>query len=338
MGSCLKCFLEIVKLFSVIWPKKNSLQLWHNRLGHININRIKQTEKFGATEGLEITKKDEFFCEACTLGKQVQVSHPTVRKERPCQSGEVIHSDVCGPMTTESPGRSRYFVLFKDHYSGYRTVYFLRYKSEVFDKFCQFEALVKRQTGNSIKVLHTDNGKEYLSSQFHRFLQEKGIIHELSTPYVHQQNGRAEREIRTIVESARTMLIAKNVAKELWAEAVGTATYVLNRVISSQTETTQKTAYELWYKQEPEVCHLRTFGCTAYMNIAKEKRKKLDSKSQKMIMVGYDGESRNYRLWDKNSRQIHISCNVTFDESEVNSENNQKISEKIYCERCLMRE
>lgn len=184
----------------------------------------------------------------------------------------MIHSDVCGPLNVKFPRGSRYFVLFKDDCIGYRTLYFLQHKSEVFDRFKEYEALVVTQTNNRIKVLRTDNGKD-LSQEFGDFLRKRGIVHEKSTPYVHQQNGRAEREMRTLVESARSMLIAKNLPEYLWTEAIQTASYVLNRTISKQMD--GMTAYEKWFKRKPEIKHMKIFGSDAYINVPKEKRKKL---------------------------------------------------------------
>ncbi|EZA48751.1 Copia protein, partial [Ooceraea biroi] len=71
-----------------------------------------------------------------------------------------------------------------------------------------------------------------------------GIKLETSAPYVHQQNGQVEREIRTVVECARTMLLAKKLSQRLWADAVHTAVYILNRCITSVSN--EKTPFELW--------------------------------------------------------------------------------------------
>lgn len=159
--------------------------------------------------------KKIFFREPCVTGRQVQVLHPTRKKNREYKPDEIVHSDVCGPFDIESPGESKYFVLFKDDFSDYRTVYFMHHKSEVFEKFKQYEALVSNQTGNKMKVLRSDKCLEYLSNEFKVFLENKGIVYELSTPYVHEQNDSAEREIRKLVGCARIMLLAINVPRDV---------------------------------------------------------------------------------------------------------------------------
>ncbi|GBP40447.1 Copia protein [Eumeta japonica] len=110
---------------------------------------------------------------------------------------------------------------------------------------------------HGVLILHTDNGREYVNKVFKEYLDKEGIVHELTAPYTPEQNGR-EREIRTIVESARSMLYARDLPLDLWAEAVNCAVYILNRTSSSQTP--GKTPYELWNGTKPELGHLKVFG------------------------------------------------------------------------------
>lgn len=115
---------------------EKALKLWHERQGHITTRAIKETEETGVVDGLKISGRDDsFFCEACTLGKQSKRSYISSTRERIKKSGEMIHSDICGPVSVESPRGSRYFLLFKDNITGFRTVYAIRNNTEVFEKF-----------------------------------------------------------------------------------------------------------------------------------------------------------------------------------------------------------
>ncbi|CAK9811716.1 Retrovirus-related Pol polyprotein from transposon TNT 1-94 [Anthophora quadrimaculata] len=301
---------------NVAEPKHSMLKLWHERMGHANIRAVLNTSKVFGDKDLVLEKVEDFQCEACIMGKQTRKPHKTVKHESNFKPGQKIHTDVCGPINIESPRGSKYFLLFKDECTSFRKVYFLRHKAEVFGKFLDFENFVHTQTGNNIKVLRSDNGREYTSEEFRKHMEKQGIIHEFSSPYIHEQNGKAEREMRTIVESARTMLIGSSVDLELWPEAINSACYVLNRIILKQGET--MTPFEKWFSRKPEIKHLRVFGTDAYLNMPKEKRKKFDPKSKKMIIVGYNGESTNYRLWDKDSRKIYVSSDVDFNERNTN--------------------
>ena len=69
----------------------------------------------------------------------------------------------------------------------------MKHKSEVLDKFKEFEATTTNEVGKAIGTLRTDNGGEYLSTEFQNYLKVKGIRHELTVPHSPQQNGVAER-------------------------------------------------------------------------------------------------------------------------------------------------
>ena len=107
-------------------------------------------------------------------------------------------------MQTKSLGGSIYFLLFIDDYSRMSWVYFLQHKSETFQKFQIFKAMVENQSACYIKVLRTDRDSKFISKEFNLFCEEEGIQRKLTTPYTPEQNGIAERKNRTIVEMARS--------------------------------------------------------------------------------------------------------------------------------------
>ena len=168
----------------------------------------------------------------------------------------------------------------------------MKYKGEVFAKFVEFKALVENQSEHKIKAFRSDNGGEYTSKAFKRFLQAHGIKRQLSTPYTPQQNGVAERANRTIVEMARSMLHHQNLNKNLWAEAVVTAVYTRNRCPTSAL--VGKTPEEAWSGKRPTITHMRVFGCIAYAKVPDEKRTKLDAKGTKCLFLGYCEGTKAY--------------------------------------------
>ena len=113
-----------------------------------------------------------------------------------------VHSDVCRLMSSLSIRKARYFITFIDDKTCKTFIYFLREKSEAFNKFKQYKAAVKNQTSKRIKTLHMDNGGKYTSKEFETYLRKNGITHQKSAPYMPEQNGVAERANRTIVEMA----------------------------------------------------------------------------------------------------------------------------------------
>lgn len=102
---------------------------------------------------------------------------------------EIVHSDVCGPMSTESIGGNKYFVTFIDDYSRCCAVYILKNKSEVANKFKEYEARVFNDCGKRVGTLRSDNGGEYLSKEFRSYLKSKGIHQELTVPHPLSKTG-----------------------------------------------------------------------------------------------------------------------------------------------------
>ena len=133
----------------------------------------------------------------------------------------------------------------------------MRKKSEVFDKFKEFKALVENQTDKKIKVSRKDNGGEFCKKEFEEFCKKCGIARQKTYPYTPQQNGVVERMNRTLMEKSRSMLCGTRLGQEFWAEAVETACYLLNRSPSSTLE--DKTPHEEWTGRKPFLSHLRVF-------------------------------------------------------------------------------
>ena len=145
------------------------------------------------------------------------------------------------------------------------------------------------------------------------YCQQNGIQRQLTVRMSPQQNGVAERRNRTIVEMARSMLKGKGLPNNFWAEGVHTAIYILN--ISPTKAVFNKTPFEAWHKRKPIVHHLKVFGCIAYSHIPSQYREKFDEKGEKLIFIGYNDESKGYRLFNPKTKKLVISRDVIFDEA-----------------------
>ena len=166
-----------------------------------------------------------------------------------------------------------------------------------------------------MKVLRSDNDREYCNNPTKRLLESKGIKLETTAPYTPQKNGKAEHANRTIVESARTMMLRANAPTFLSAEGVSTAVYLLNKTASSTT--CDSTPFEIWTGQMPDYSHLKVFGSSAFVHIPKQFRTKLDEKSVKVVFVGYQGDSTNYRFYNPATRKMTESREAVFLEDQV---------------------
>lgn len=289
---------------------KNNVDLWHRRMGHLNFTSLCKMRD-GAVIGVDFkgSKGDVENCETCAMGKQHRSKFEHSKNESK-NLLELIHSDLMGPMENRSIGGSKYILTFIDDYSRKVFCYFLNGKDEVFDKFVKFINFVENQTERRVKILRTDNGREYLSRRFMKYFEAKGIKHQLTTPYTPQQNGIAERANRTIVERARCLLHDADLPKRFWAEASSMAVYLMNRSVN--TNRLDKTPEELWSGKKVDLSKLKLFGTKVMVHVPKEKRKKWDYKSEKLIFVGYDENTKGYRCIDRDTGKIMLSRDIKF--------------------------
>ena len=208
----------------------DAMKLWHYRYGHLGYDNLKLLSDTPIAEVADFNTREEFSrdCEGCAKGKMHRLPFP---KKSQHQSNEVIgiiHTDVCGPMHVTSMGGSKHFVTFIDDYTRFTTIYFLKNKSQVLEKFKEFVASTEKQTGKKVKILRSDNGGEYKSEEFAGFCKSHGIKQEWTVPMNPEQNGVSERMNRTIMETARSMLYHGKLQLGFWAEAVSTAVYLRN--------------------------------------------------------------------------------------------------------------
>ena len=315
LGSLYYLDCRVINRANVSQNKSDQIVLWHRRFGHLSKRGLQTLAREGMVHGLNSSLSDELdFCESCVNGKLKRASFE-VRSCRSTFPLGIVHSDLCGKMNSPSLGGAEYFLTFIDDCTHYTWVYVLKRKSEVFNRFQKWKALVENESGKKLKVLRTDGGGEYTSTEFQDFLDSAGIRHEQTVPKTPEQNGVAERMNRTLVESVRSMLADAHLPHEFWAEAVSTAVYLRNR--SPTKAVSGKTPYEAWMAKRPSVSHLRVFGCKAYAHVPKDERGKLDHKAKPCVLVGYGAETKGYRLYDINKRKVLFSRDVSFNENET---------------------
>lgn len=144
--------------------KTEAEKLWHSRLIHADLESIRQLSGRDLVTGLDLrdAKRSTQDCEGCIKENQ----YKSVMRSKPfraTKTGEVIHSDVCGPISVDSIGGSRYFVTFIDEFSGFITVVTIAKRSEVVDNFKRYHRWLERKYDCRIKTLHCDGGGEYIS-------------------------------------------------------------------------------------------------------------------------------------------------------------------------------
>jgi transposase InsO family protein len=146
----------------------------------------------GMASGIDLSQNSTLpQCKHCLFGGQHKISTPS-QASRASKVLELIHTDICGPMNHISAGGAKYFITFIDDNTRMTFVSFLKKKSEALSKFMEFKALVENQQNSTIKKLRSDNGGEYTSNEFAKYLKDCGISHETTSPYNPEQNGVSE--------------------------------------------------------------------------------------------------------------------------------------------------
>ncbi|KAM1470959.1 hypothetical protein COP2_042684 [Malus domestica] len=109
------------------------------------------------------------------------------------------------------------------------------------------------------------------------------------------------------------MLHDKSMPYFLWAEAIHTAVYILNR--SPTKALNNLTPFKAYNGRKPGVGHLKVFGSVCYVHVPSETRQKLDAKSVKGVFVGYTTCEKGYRVLDPCTKKLILSRDVVFDET-----------------------
>ena len=150
--------------------KNETTDLWHARLGHVSFHKLKVMMKKTMLRGLpQLDVRTETDCAGCQYGKAHQLPYED-SKFKTYAPLELVHSDVFGPVKQPSIGGMRYMVTFIDDFSRYVWVFFMKEKSETFEKFNEFKEIVEGEVGKKIQCLRTDNGGEYTSNEFSQYL------------------------------------------------------------------------------------------------------------------------------------------------------------------------
>nr|GFA73354.1 putative ribonuclease H-like domain-containing protein [Tanacetum cinerariifolium] len=147
----------------------------------------------------------------------------------------------------------------KDDYSRFTWVFFLATKDETSGIFKSFIIRIENLVDRKVKVIRCDNGTEFKNKDMNQFCEMTGILRQCSVARTPQQNEVAERRNRTLIETARTILVDSKLPTTFWLEAVNTTCYVQNRVLVVKPH--NKTPYELFHGRTPKLSFMRPFGC-----------------------------------------------------------------------------
>nr|GEU64100.1 integrase, catalytic region, zinc finger, CCHC-type, peptidase aspartic, catalytic [Tanacetum cinerariifolium] len=254
----------------------------------------------------------EHPCPSCEQGKSKRAPHPTKPVPNSRQRLHLFHLDLCGPMRIASINGKRYVLVIVDDYSRYTWVHFLRSKDEAPEVIKTFLTRITVLLQSPVISIRTDNDTEFKNHVLKEYFDSIGISHQMSSFRTPQQNGVVEQRNWTLVEAARTMLIFSRASLFLWAEVIATACFTQNRSIIHRHF--NKTPYELINGKKPDISFLHVFGALFYPKNDREDIGKLGAKGDIGFFIGYSADSCAYRIYNRRTKKIMETMNVSFDE------------------------
>ncbi|CAI7829723.1 unnamed protein product [Closterium sp. NIES-54] len=288
---------EVVALRTIASATKSTPDRLHARLADVGVDTIKSSAKHDVATGLNIKPLAgaDPPCVSCAGGKQARHTFPDKGSDAE-EALAVVHIDFCGPIWVAAKDGSLYFLLLKDHHTQFVWVMPVAKKSDVLREFHKV----------------ADQGGEFLGKEFTDFVDGKGIVHDLTCPYTPQQNGMAEREMRTAVESVRTMLLHMGVQHHWWHLALRQAVWVRN-CLERSTTPPGTTPYQLLTGKKPDLTLARVWGCMVQFMVPEQQRGgKLAPKARWGLHLGVSPESKGWEVLDLTDNKVVTSVEVIF--------------------------
>ena len=299
--------------------------IWHQRLGHVAHSRLPDIQEYFKAQELKMDKDTSITtdppCFGCSKTKIRRRNKKTFRIHNAKEILEVTHTDLL--TMPEGLFRYRYIITFLDEKSHHARVYCMERKSEAFDKFKIYKAEVENErkstigmleldetTRNQLLRLQSDNGGEYTTTVFQKYLDKHGIQHYCTNADEPRQNGMSERYGQTLYNMAMAMLTHSKLPIKYWPYALNTACRIINclptKVLSG------KSPHEEWYGERPDVRNLRIFGCDAWVRIPDTQKRKGKAKAKLCTFLGYRFGLKGYIFEDKVTKRIIKSGDAIF--------------------------
>jgi hypothetical protein len=287
----------------------NQLLSLHESTGHRNFQDI------GRIYGIPIPKNLP-WCRYCVENKAER--HPSGHSRGTLdapRAGYMIHADTAGPFPQQTKGGNRYFSLLVDGFSNRMDLQLINTPGEFYDHFKAFVHQCESHFGrtNVISVIHSDSATYYKDSDRMRsFTASKGIRQSFSPAYTQSLNGKAERNIRTIIEMARTCLNASGLPRQFYGEAIMYAVTVLNHI---PRKGSARTPDEIWQGRSARKVvrqKFMPFGCAAWAQVLGPDREKFDRKAELQVHLNYDPDQHAYRIASLPHYRITYSGHLHF--------------------------
>jgi len=287
--------------------ERTSSQSWHQRLGHPALRTVNLV--LSRFQLPVLSNKASSPCNVCPQAKGHQLPF-SASQTFICNPLDLIYSDVWGPSPTISINGNRFYVSFVDAFSRFTWVYPIQSKSDVMQVFLNFQSMVERLLNAKIKSVQTDWGGEYRN--LHKYFQSVGILHRVSCPHTHQQQGCVERKHRHLIDTTLALLAASSLPKKFWDEACLTSCYLINRLPTPLLK--NLSPFEKLFSQVPDYKFLKVFGCACFPNLRAYNSHKFSLRSKPCVFLGYSTLHKGYKCYHSETGRIYVSRDVIFHE------------------------
>ena len=203
-----------------------------------------------------------------------------------------------------------YFVIFVDAHTKFIWFYLMVDKSDVFNIFHQFQALIEHQFSLKIKYVQTYWGGEY--QKLNMYFKTIGIHHSVLYPHTHEQNGMVERRHRYIVEIGLTFFRQCHAPLKYWSYSFESSVYLINHMPTPVLN--YKSPFECLLKSSPDYAFLRTFRCLCFPFLHPYNVHKLDFCLSTCVFLGYSNSHLGYRCLDLSCKSISLAHDIQFHE------------------------
>jgi hypothetical protein len=301
----------------------NIINLLHNRFGHLSEKKLKAIAKNGSIKGLGVCFNDFKdlhldVCDACIRAKMrklpVKPSQSNNNEER--KPFEKVGADIVGKVQVKSIHGNHYFVFYVDYKTNYTVAYFIAKKNELLNTLEELESNYIKFYGHEMKVLQSDSEAVFKDEKIANWCTKRNIRTHLSPPYLHEANGKAERNIQTVVEMARTYMISSNAPPNVWEYAVALAVHNLN--LTPRASLNWKSPHELVTGEVPDISHLIPFYAKGWAYKYKDepdaRQFKFGELASNVRFLGYSKSSRNAFIVKTLNGKIMLRRDCQFDE------------------------
>ncbi|WVZ84406.1 LOW QUALITY PROTEIN: hypothetical protein U9M48_031443 [Paspalum notatum var. saurae] len=244
----------------------------------------------GLIRGLpKLRAEKDLVCHPRRHGKMVAASHIPVSR---------VMTSYPGPARVASIAGKWYVLVVVDDFSRFSWVFFMEFKDEAFGFVRDPVPRLRNESHKAMRAIRKGQWRRIRKLSF-------------SSPYTPPQNGVVERKNRTLVEMARTMLDEHRTPRRFWAEA-------RIRPVTLQTESSCELSLgrpRMNFGLAARVKHLRAFGCRCFVLKKAGHLDKFESRCLDGIFPGYASNSRAFRVWILEAKQVVETCEVSFDET-----------------------